>query len=76
MCHPGRPGPHGEFHDAESGSPALVPFQSAKSRGSRLPRVSASADASISEGFWFVSSPYDGHDATAKNTSPVPSSAT
>ena len=40
-CQPGRPRPHGVGQDAP-GSPALAPFHSAKSRGSRLPRGSAS----------------------------------
>ena len=30
VCHPGRPGPHGE---SQVGSPGLAFFQSAKSRG-------------------------------------------
>ena len=33
MCHPGRPGPHGESH---SGSPGFAAFQSAKSIGLRF----------------------------------------
>ena len=76
MCHPGRPGPHGEGQAAVSGSDAFFqPFQSAKSRGSRLPRGSASSAASMSSMRWCVSSPYDGHDRTSKYTSPEPSSA-
>ena len=66
MCHPGRPGPHGEGHDAVSGSVSLRPFHRAKSRASRLPRGSASAAASISETRWPESSPYAGHDITSK----------
>src|ERR1700712_2836119 len=66
MCHPGRPRPHGDGHDAVVGSDGLWPFQSAKSRGSRLPRGSASSAASMSSTFWWVSSPYDGHDRTSK----------
>ena len=66
MCQPGRPRPHGEGQDAVSGSEDLCPFQSAKSRGSRLPRGSASSAASMSSTFWWVSSPYDGHDCTSK----------
>ena len=42
---PGRPRPHGVGQDAVSGSPGLWPFHSAKSRGSRLPRGSASSAA-------------------------------
>ena len=34
MCHPGRPGPHGEGHE---GSPGLEAFQSAKSELERRP---------------------------------------
>ena len=34
MCHPGRPGPHGEGHE---GSPDLEAFQSAKSELERRP---------------------------------------
>ena len=75
MCHPGRPLPHGEGHEAVSGSVGLWPFHSAKSRGSRLPRGSASAAASMSSRRWWVSSPYDGQDSTSKYTSPEPSSA-
>ncbi len=41
-CQPGRPAPHGEAQLAVVGSPSLWPFQSAKSRGSFLPRGSAS----------------------------------
>ncbi len=33
MCQPGRPGPQGL---GQEGSPALAPFQSAKSAGERL----------------------------------------
>ena len=54
-CQPGRPRPYGVGHDAVSGSPSLCPFQSAKSRGSRLPRGSASAAASISSTRWLDS---------------------
>ena len=44
MCQPGRPGPQGAGQAAVSGSVSFLrPFQSAKSRGSRLPRGSASA---------------------------------
>ena len=32
MCQPGRPTPHGAFHDVSS--PSFVAFQRAKSRGS------------------------------------------
>ena len=60
MCQPGRPAPQGESQIADSGSSAFAPFQSAKSRGSRLPRGSASAAASMSSTRWCVSSPYDG----------------
>ena len=34
MCHPGRPGPHGEGHE---GSPDLEAFQSTKSELERRP---------------------------------------
>ncbi len=57
MCQPGRPAPHGESHVADSGSSAFAPFQSAKSRGSRLPRGSASSAGSIASSDWRVSSP-------------------
>ena len=57
MCQPGRPAPHGEAHVADAGSSGLAPFQSAKSRGSRLPRGSASAAGSIASIDWFVSDP-------------------
>ncbi len=58
MCQPGRPRPHGEGQDAVAGSEACFqPFHSAKSRGSRLPRGSASAAASMSSMPWWVSSP-------------------
>ena len=67
MCQPGRPGPQGEGHAAVSGSVSFFhPFHSAKSRGSRLPRGSASSAASMSSMRWPVSSPYDGHDRTSK----------
>ncbi len=67
MCQPGRPGPHGDGQAAEAGSDSFFqPFQSAKSRGSRLPRGSASPAASMSSIFWCVSSPYCGHERTSK----------
>ncbi len=66
MCQPGRPGPQGEFQAAVAGSPALVAFHSAKSRGSRLPRSSTSAPVIISSAFWPDSSPYAGQLATSK----------
>ena len=67
MCQPGRPGPHGLGHAAVSGSDSFFqPFQSAKSRGSRLPRGSASSAASMSSIFWWVSSPYAGQERTSK----------
>ena len=75
MCQPGRPSPHGDSQLADSGSSGLRPFQSAKSRGSRLPRGSASAAASILSRDWRVSSPYDGQLAVSKYTSPEPSGA-
>ena len=76
MCHPGRPGPQGLGHAAVSGSESFFqPFHSAKSRGSRLPRGSASSAGSMSSRPWLVSSPYAGHDRTSKYTSPEPSSA-
>ena len=34
ICHPGRPGPHGDGHE---GSPGFEAFQSAKSAGDRRP---------------------------------------
>ncbi len=76
MCQPGRPRPHGEGQDAVSGSLSFLnPFHSAKSRGSRLPRGSASCAASISSTLWPDSAPYAGHDITSKYTSPEPSVA-
>ena len=71
MCHPGRPGPHGLGQLADSGSSGFVPFHIAKSRGSRLPRGSASAAASMFSGFCRVSSPYVGQLAVSKYTSPA-----
>ena len=41
-CQPGRPGPHGVSQD---GSPGLAPFQSAKSRGSRLASLGSVSSA-------------------------------
>ncbi len=76
MCQPGRPGPHGDGQAAVSGSDSFFqPFHRAKSRGSRLPRGSASVAGSMSSSAWWVSSPYAGHDRTSKYTSPDPSSA-
>jgi hypothetical protein len=75
MCHPGRPCPHGEGQEADSGSAGFRPFQSAKSRGSRLPRGSASSAGLISSIRCPDTSPYDGHDRTSKYTSPEPSAA-
>ena len=75
MCHPGRPGPHGESHVALSGSSAFAPFHRAKSRGSRLPRGSASSAGSIASMLCRVSSPYDGQDRMSKYTSAEPSVA-
>ena len=67
MCQPGRPGPQGLGHAAVSGSESFFqPFHSAKSRGSRLPRGSASSAASMSSMPWWVSSPYAGHERTSK----------
>ena len=60
MCQPGRPGPHGDAQDAEAGSSGLVPFHRAKSRGSRLPRVAASAESAMSSSFCRVRTPYLG----------------
>ena len=58
MCQPGRPGPHGEGQEAVCGSDSFFhPFQRAKSRGSRLPRGSASPAGSMSSTRWRVSSP-------------------
>ena len=48
---------YGVGQEAVSGSPSLWPFHRAKSRGSRLPRGSASAAASISSTFMPDSSP-------------------
>ena len=45
---------------------SLWPFHSAKSRGSRLPRGSASCAASMSSIFWWVSEPYAGKLRTSK----------
>jgi hypothetical protein len=73
MCQPGRPCPHGEAQEADAGSPALVPFHSAKSRGSFLPRASASAAGSIASSDWCVRLPYAGHERTSKYTSPAAS---
>ncbi len=67
MCQPGRPGPQGLGQAAVSGSLSVFqPFHSAKSRGSRLPRGSASSAASMSSMRWWVSSPYCGQDRTSK----------
>ena len=67
MCQPGRPRPQGLGHDGGLRlGRFLRPFQRAKSRGSRLPRGSASSAASMSSIFWWVSSPYDGQDRTSK----------
>ncbi len=74
-CHPGRPGPNGVGHEALSGSSALRPFHSAKSRGSRLPRGSASSAFAMSSSDCPVSEPYSGHERTSKYTSPLPSGA-
>src|SRR6478609_5601162 len=59
-CQPGRPAPKGVGHDALSGSSDLWPFQSAKSRGSRLPRGSASSAPTMSSSDWPVREPYSG----------------
>ena len=56
-CQPGRPGPHGVSQD---GSPGLAPFQSAKSRGSRLWLSSTSSAARMCSSRWPDSSPYSG----------------
>ena len=48
MCQPGRPLPHGEFHDVSS--PSFVAFQSAKSRGSSF--FGFGSCSSTSSGFW------------------------
>lgn len=40
ICHPGRPGPHGE---GQKGSPGFDAFHSAKSAGERLPVVAVRA---------------------------------
>ena len=67
MCQPGRPGPYGDGQAAVSGSDSFLwPFHSAKSRGSRLPRGSASPAGSMSSIRCRVSSPYAGHDRTSK----------
>ena len=67
MCQPGRPGPQGAGQAAVAGSVSFLwPFQSAKSRGSRLPRGSASVAGSMSSRPCRVSSPYAGHDRTSK----------
>ena len=50
MCQPGRPRPHGEGHWASTGSSALAPFHSAKSRGSRLARSGPSSEACMLSG--------------------------
>ena len=65
-CQPGRPVPNGVAQEAVAGSDSLRPFQSAKSRGSRLPRGSASSAASMSSIFWWVSEPYSGKLLTSK----------
>ncbi len=57
MCQPGRPAPHGDVQVADDGSPGFAPFQRAKSRGSRLPRGSASAAGSIASSDWCVREP-------------------
>ena len=67
MCQPGRPGPYGDGHAAVSGSESFFqPFHSAKSRGSRLPRGSASPASCMSSTRWPLSSPYDGQERTSK----------
>ena len=66
MCQPGLPGPHGDSQTASAGSPGLAPFHRAKSRGSRLPRSSASAAGSMASTLWCVNEPYAGHERTAK----------
>ena len=74
MCHPGRPGPHGESH---AGSPSLAAFQSAKSTGLRLPSSTstrAPADSSSWSSVRCGSAPYDGNVVTSKYT-PLPSTA-
>ena len=71
MCQPGRPAPQGESQIADDGSPSLAPFHSAKSRGSRLPRGSASAAGSMASRDWRVSVPYSAHERTSKYTSPA-----
>ena len=61
---PGGPAPHGRGPGGglRLGS-SLRPFHRAKSRGSRLPRGSASSAASMSSMRWRVSSPYVGQRA-------------
>ncbi len=66
MCQPGRPSPHGDGNAADAGSSLLRPFQSAKSRGSRLARGSASAAASMLSMLCLVSLPYAGQLFTSK----------
>ena len=67
MCQPGPARPHGLGQAAVSGSDSFLrPFHSAKSRGSRLPRGSASSAGSMSSILWWVSSPYAGQERTSK----------
>ncbi len=68
MCHPGRPGPHGDSHDGSSGRERC---QSTKSSGSRLPGMSGTlprslAIASISSRGTCDTSPKRGSAATLK----------
>ena len=44
MCHPGRPGPHGE---GQAGSPGLDDFHNAKSAGDRRPDLSLTDKAPV-----------------------------
>ncbi|OPZ62037.1 MAG: hypothetical protein BWY85_02214 [Firmicutes bacterium ADurb.Bin506] len=63
MCHPGRPGPHGESH---AGSPGFAAFQSVKSSGSCLVSpTSTLAPACRSSRFWPDSEPYGSNFETS-----------
>ena len=68
VCHPGRPGPHGEGH---VGSPGLAAFQRAKSSGERLPSATSTrAPARSSDRAWLVSAPYPSRCPTSNQTPP------
>ncbi len=66
MCHPGRPGPHGESH---AGSPGFAAFHSAKSTGDRLRSSTSTRAPALSSSSASVrceSEPYSGSESTWK----------